>query len=95
MKPLDWRLWTPLGVLALIVTGCLLGPVVVDADAIPAFSPGERRHRVPVVGDPVTAWADLPGCTFASRCPAVTSLCRLPARLSPQRGRLLSDALTG
>lgn len=34
MRTLDWRLWTPLAVLALIVTGCLLGPLVVDADPI-------------------------------------------------------------
>lgn len=44
--------------------------------AVPAFSPGERRERVTVTGDPVTPWADLPGCTFASRCPAATQLCR-------------------
>lgn len=44
--------------------------------AVPAFSPSERRHRVPVTGDPVTPWADLPGCTFASRCPAATQLCQ-------------------
>ncbi|WP_244928577.1 ABC transporter ATP-binding protein [Nocardioides sp. W7] len=43
--------------------------------AVPAFSPGERRPRVPVTGEPVTPWADLPGCTFAPRCPAATSLC--------------------
>jgi len=43
--------------------------------AVPAFSPSERRDRVPVAGDPVTPWAGLPGCTFASRCPAVTSVC--------------------
>lgn len=59
--------------------------------AVPAFSPGDRRPRVPVVGDPVTPWADLPGCTFASRCPAATSLCldEVP-KLQPRGGVLVA-----
>lgn len=34
MKTLDLRLWTPLVVLALVVAGCLLGPLLVSADPI-------------------------------------------------------------
>ncbi|WP_244928575.1 ABC transporter permease [Nocardioides sp. W7] len=34
MRTPDLRLWTPLAVLTLVVLGCLLGPLIVDADPI-------------------------------------------------------------
>ncbi|MBS4753850.1 ATP-binding cassette domain-containing protein [Nocardioides sp. zg-ZUI104] len=44
-------------------------------NAIPAFTPAQRRERVAVSGDPATPWDDLPGCTFAPRCPLATDVC--------------------
>lgn len=56
-------------------------------DAVPAFSPAERRVREIPAGDPPAPWEDLPGCAFASRCPMRTPLCDAEAPAT----RLIGD----
>ncbi|WP_167007701.1 ABC transporter ATP-binding protein [Mumia sp. ZJ430] len=43
--------------------------------SVPAFTPGERVSRPPILGDPPSPTARRTGCAFAARCVSATSVC--------------------